>query len=251
MIKNLCLYGQKVIDIAEAKVEYIEALARVHNDGIHVSPFSIVDKKDIDTLALLDAVLKRISGFMEISNYKFGVNVELNDLLDETKYQKMLESIEKRVRQKNRLILEIVEDCYINEQNIEILDRRINILKNMGLFIALDDFGVKFSNFARLTYADADYLKLDMSIVKNIVKTNNGKLRNLIKSINGFDERVKIIVEGVETQNELSHFIALSFRYFQGYFFEMPTLIDKKYLQADLDTNCCHIAQAKRSVINV
>ena len=227
---GLRLFGQRVVDVVKMETEYIEVLARVQKeDGSFISPF--FEGCGADTLQTAKFVLDRVRGYMKENGCRFGVNVELADLMDTDGYDSFLRWVNDFSEDKSRLVLEIVEGYCPDDGKEKLLEERIGELKRLGISIALDDFGIKYSNFSRLAYIDADYIKLDISIVKSICSLRNGKLRNFISSIGEFDHRVKIIVEGVENEREFYDFLSLGFRYFQGYLFEKPAIIDRNYLQ--------------------
>ena len=107
------------------------------------------------------------------------------------------------------------------------LDTVLSDLKASGFLLALDDYGVGYSNVRSVFSIDFDVVKIDKSIlweVGNINAPEKGKgrviLENTVRMIREMD--VKILVEGVETQEQLSLLESLEVDYLQGYYFSRP-----------------------------
>ena len=71
------------------------------------------------------------------------------------------------------LTIEITESEGV--ENIEELVSFIKIVKNLGVKIAIDDFGTGYSNFSYLVKLQADFIKLDGSIIADINKSLSAK----------------------------------------------------------------------------
>lgn len=116
-------------------------------------------------------------------------------------------------------VLEILEDIEPNEQIVNAL----NVLKQQGHTIALDDFVYdhKFHEFIDL----ADIIKIDVMTLDNeTVETHAKQLKTLGK---------KLLAEKVETYVEFEWLKGLGFDYYQGYFFARPALISGKTITAN------------------
>lgn len=90
--------------------------------------------------------------------------------------------------------------------------------------VALDDFGTGYSNDALLLSIQPQYVKMDMSIVRNIDQDENRQaiFRNLVGLCRSMG--IKVIAEGVETAEEMRAVVGLGADYLQGYYLSRPKL---------------------------
>ena len=91
--------------------------------------------------------------------------------------------------------------------------------------IAIDDFGAGYSNFERLLEFEPDILKIDGSLVKNIV--NDTYSRNIVETIVSFARKQNIITiaEFVENEEIFNILNEMGVDYSQGYYFGEPKKI--------------------------
>lgn len=95
-------------------------------------------------------------------------------------------------------------------------------LREAGFGLSLDDFGTKYTNMDMLTVLDVDVLKLDKSLINDIVK--NKKCQVIVKNIIHIckDMGIVSIAEGVETKEQLSMLQEMDCDQVQGYYFSKP-----------------------------
>jgi len=100
------------------------------------------------------------------------------------------------------------------------------MLRDIGAKISIDDFGVGYSSLSTLAEITADEIKVDRSFITAIHERprNQGLLR-AIESI-GRALATKVIVEGVETADELAYLRDFSgIGVAQGYYFSPPIIL--------------------------
>jgi EAL domain-containing protein (putative c-di-GMP-specific phosphodiesterase class I) len=92
----------------------------------------------------------------------------------------------------------------------------------MGVEIALDDFGTGFASLSHLKKLPIDRLKVDRSFVRDM-ETNPDNLA-IVRTIAHLGQSlgIKITVEGVETQSQLTLLRAMGCTTMQGYLFAKP-----------------------------
>lgn len=118
-----------------------------------------------------------------------------------------------------RVVIEIIE----NEQaDKNCMESKFKWAEKYGMHIALDDFGTGYSNEATLLYINPKYVKIDMSMVKNIHNDENRQkiVQNLVSYTKPRD--IKVIAEGVEDYEDMSTLIHLGVDYLQGWYFTKP-----------------------------
>jgi EAL domain-containing protein (putative c-di-GMP-specific phosphodiesterase class I) len=120
----------------------------------------------------------------------------------------------------NRVVLEITERSSL--QGERELRYRVDELREIGFRIAIDDFGGGHSRMGALTIADCDFVKLDMSLVRDVDR--RPIKQRLIKSILELcrGAGVSVIGEGVETEAEEKVLVDLGCDLLQGYAIARP-----------------------------
>jgi diguanylate cyclase (GGDEF)-like protein len=123
-----------------------------------------------------------------------------------------------------RFMIELTEEALLRASQFQL--RVAPMLRELGARIAIDDFGVGYSSLSTLAEVTADEIKVDRSFISAIHErpVNQGLLR-AIESI-GEALGTKVIVEGVETAQELAYLRERTgIRVAQGFFFSRPILV--------------------------
>lgn len=120
----------------------------------------------------------------------------------------------------SRLIMELTE-TYLAKAEEDTL-RLIAQMKELGVKIAMDDFGVGYSSLFSLKSIPVDVVKIDRRFVKGI--TSEPFNATFIRSITDLCHDVgrKVCLEGVETKEEYEAVRELGMEYIQGYYFGRP-----------------------------
>ncbi|WOH66938.1 EAL domain-containing protein [Bradyrhizobium sp. BWA-3-5] len=128
-----------------------------------------------------------------------------------------------------RLELEITESVFLadSQENLKTLER----LKNLGISIALDDFGVGYSSLSYLTAFPFNKVKIDKSFIERIGRSETvavlGSIVQLARTLN-----LSIVAEGVESHEQLEKIRALGIGLGQGNFFSEPVPFGELLLPA-------------------
>lgn len=125
----------------------------------------------------------------------------------------------------DRICFEITETAAI--ANLENATRFITALKAMGCEFALDDFGSGMSSFAYLKNLPVNYLKIDGSYVRDLVRDPVD--RAMVEAVNqiGHAMGMQTIAEFVEDRKTLEQLAAIGIDYAQGYGIAKPEPLDK------------------------
>lgn len=120
--------------------------------------------------------------------------------------------------------IEIIERVMMESA---VLTDILNQLREIGFQISLDDFGTGFSSLQYLANMPIDFLKIDRSFVINLFK--DIKTIAVVKSILYLAKQLnlKVIAEGLETEDELKLMTELGSDYGQGYLFSKPISLDE------------------------
>jgi Amt family ammonium transporter len=118
------------------------------------------------------------------------------------------------------VIFEITESLAV--RHLRYVESQISALRKMGCQLALDDFGTGYSSFSYLQRLEVDYIKIDGSFVRELVKNRfDQKMVRLIAEI-GREAGMKTIAEYVQSGPALVLLSELGVDMAQGYFIGRP-----------------------------
>lgn len=225
---ELSIIYQPQINMFNNEVMGIEALLRWNNKKLgSVSPgeFIPIAEESGDIVQIGDWVIeKALEQATEWRNmgYKFeniAVNISPIQIKKRDFKNKLLKFYEKYEIPPNFFEIEITESTLLDmsEEKINIL----NELKSKGINIAIDDFGTGYSSLSYLLNISIDTLKIDKSFVDGIA---NYKNKLLIKSMVNLskDLEYRIVIEGVETKEQVALLNDLGCNIIQGFYFCKP-----------------------------
>lgn len=123
------------------------------------------------------------------------------------------------------LEIEIIEND--EEMSIDILHQVLQRIKAEGYSLSIDDFGARYSNIALFIDNELDTLKIDRSLMKNVVFNKRAQLliASFVHICNNLN--IKLIIEGVETEEQFELLRQLNCDGIQGYLISRPIPIDE------------------------
>ncbi|EML0456859.1 EAL domain-containing protein [Klebsiella michiganensis] len=154
------------------------------------------------------------------SPLKVSVNVSPVQLMNSSLTDTVVTTLRTTGLDPYRLDLEITESDVFNEntRSLEILSQ----LRELGVQISIDDFGTGYSSLSRLSYFPFDKIKIDRSFVINIPDQKDDlDIVRLIISM-GKSLHMRIVAEGVETEEQLESLRKLGCDLVQGYLIGKP-----------------------------
>lgn len=154
-----------------------------------------------------------------------SVNVSRVDAFNPNLADTLSEIIKTNDIRNEDLLLEITESSYAD--NAQQIINTVVLLRDKGFKIEMDDFGSGYSSLNMLCSLPIDALKLDMKFVKNICSNHKDyRLIEIMTEIARLLE-VPVIVEGVETKEQLDLLKQIGCDIIQGYYFSKPLPADK------------------------
>jgi EAL domain-containing protein (putative c-di-GMP-specific phosphodiesterase class I) len=119
-----------------------------------------------------------------------------------------------------RLVFEVTEHAHVSDYAP--LTRALNALRARGGRLAVDDAGAGFASLRHILRLSPDFIKLDISLTRDIVSDRAG--RALASALIGFafDIGKKIVAEGIESRDQVDALRDMGVRYGQGYFLARP-----------------------------
>ena len=184
------------------------------------------------TLWILD---RAINDYKIISNYEcckdnefyVSINLSFKELENEYFVDKLIQIAKDNNIKKGSVYLEIVENVSIEDLNK--IKSNIEVLKDKGFKIAIDDFGVEYSNLNILERVAFDAIKLDKYFIDNILKSRiNSEVIKFLTNVAIITNK-NLIIEGVEEKYQVDEIKELSYNnlFIQGYFYSKPLPIEE------------------------
>jgi diguanylate cyclase (GGDEF)-like protein len=134
------------------------------------------------------------------------------------------------------LELEITETTAV--KNIEFTRSVLKQLQALNVSIAMDDFGTGYSSLNYLKQLPFNTLKVDQGFIRDLrPNSTDAVIINAVIAM-GRGLKLKVVAEGVETQEQLDLLKALQCEVVQGYFFSRPLPVNESTLA--LQTNWEH-----------
>ncbi len=215
-------YYQPIFNIKTNKIEKYEALVRlIDAEEIAISPYYFLDiaKKSKQYLKLTKQVIKKSFEYFKDKDYELSLNLTFEDIKSKTISTYILDMlVEYNIASK--VVFEIVESEGIEDfTQVNIF---IDKVRKLGCKIAIDDFGSGYSNFEYLIKLNADYIKIDGSLIKDILINKNNQ--EIVIPIIDFAKRqgFKTIAEFVSSKEIFEKVKELGIDYAQGYYISEP-----------------------------
>ncbi|MBB4642902.1 putative bifunctional diguanylate cyclase/phosphodiesterase [Rhizorhapis suberifaciens] len=222
------LQFQPQLDITTGRIIAAEALVRwKHPDRDMMLPGSFVPVAEETGLMvelgdwIMDKVCATAAGWARRGiSQRLAINVSTRELAQPDFFARLRHAMDRHGITANQLELEITETLAMD------MDQRVltqvRALRREGIKIAIDDFGTGFSNLSRLKDLPVDRVKIDRSLVRDIVISPEA--RTICSAVIGLIQGLglEVVVEGVEKQDQMDMLRIIGCSIFQGYLFSMP-----------------------------
>lgn len=222
------LVFQPLFDCHTLEITSAEALIRWHHperglvmpgDFIHIAEKANLINQ-IGEWVILEAVEKIAAFEREGIPIRFSVNVSPNQLqqIDFVSFVKA--ALSKAAASPKLLELEITESVAM--QNVDLVSERLARIGEIGVSVAIDDFGVGYSNLASLIRLPFSRLKLDRSLLQNLLQRADA--RTLVQTIISMANSLGFhsVAEGVETKEQLELLAVMGCDVVQGFLLSEP-----------------------------
>jgi len=172
-------------------------------------------------------MLKKIIHDMKVWKNKnipfgyIGLNVGEGDLMHPEFAKNIITKLTENGLSAKNLAIEITETCMFGTNKDNFI-RQLEELKSAGCKIALDDFGTGYSSVTQIKELPCSVLKIDKSFVNEVVddKADQAIIQALLELGNELD--FKLVLEGIETEEQLKLLKGLGCHLAQGYFYSRP-----------------------------
>lgn len=220
---------QSVVKLPLLEVSYVEALVNIEHEDQSYMPnviFPVVEGRNLDVefdLAIISAIEKDLCLASLPTEQGVSLNLSAPSVINSRVIDLLIKI--KISYPTIKFIVEITETALITQ--IERASKNINLLRDSGYLIALDDFGSGYSSLRYLTSMPVDIIKFDITMI-HLLESENDVHRHMIEKLSeliielGYD----VVAEGVETKSLLEKVIALGFSYSQGFYHGKPEFLN-------------------------
>ena len=243
---ELQLYFQPLVDAASGQHRGAEVLLRwIHPDRGFIPPDVFIPLAETtgQIIAIGEWVIRQAAKHWSKWQRKGLVSGHLAVNISRVQFQERLAWVVAQTIAHHRLPpgaleLEVTEGVLLDEH--EIVQQELSQFRAMGVKLALDDFGTGFSSLSYLKRFRFDVLKIDRSFVSGLPEDpeDASLVKAIIAMAHGMD--LKVVAEGVETEQQHDYLRSLGCDFGQGYLFAkpMPAADYENYLKTvqDLDS---------------
>ena len=226
--RELVLHYQPKADLSDGRIVAVEALVRwQHPEHGLLSPDQFVPLAEATglirelTLRVLDEALRQQRAWRDDGiDIRVAVNLSARDLYDLTLPATTARLLATHDVPPTALELEITESVIVADpmRARAILNR----LSEMGVVLAIDDYGTGYSSLGYLKRLPIDEMKIDRSFVMQMADDRNDAaiVRSTVEL--GRNLGLRVVAEGVETAAAWAHLKALGCDFAQGYYLSKP-----------------------------
>jgi EAL domain-containing protein (putative c-di-GMP-specific phosphodiesterase class I) len=179
---------------------------------------------------------------------QIAVNISARQFHDQDLAQTVIRILEETGLSPKYLDLELTESSIM--QDAEFAAAMLSRLKSMGINISIDDFGIGTSSLASIKRLPIDALKIDKSFVMEATRDPDDAQLVMAIIMLAHNLRLKVIAEGVETEDQLRFLQLLRCDEIQGYFFSKPLPADTLANVFDPQINADYADQKKSDLRN-
>jgi EAL domain-containing protein (putative c-di-GMP-specific phosphodiesterase class I) len=245
--KQFVLHYQPIISLKQRKIVRFEALVRwQHPLRGYVYPLDFITNAEETGMIVeidrwvLGQVCKDIKAWNErkLPKSQFSINFSAKQFEQRGLIKQIKEILSEHNIEPGYLGIEITESVAMNDVSLSIAV--LNQLREMGINISIDDFGMGYSSLNSLKLFPVDHLKIDRHFITDVPQDHERGA--IIEAIIVMAHKLgyKVVGEGVETRNQLDFLCKNKCDEGQGYLFSKPidfNRLEDLLLQPDFKTD--------------
>jgi two-component system CheB/CheR fusion protein len=226
---QLTLHFQPIIEPHDNLLSHCEALLRWQHPvkGVIMPGTFIPIAEETSLIEEIDLwVFEHVADFLDRTP-DFPARISFNMTPRTLMSERLQQLIEQHAEQLGRMVVEITE---LFHKYPEALTQPLRTLRRLGCLISLDDFGTGYSNLSRIRNHPIDIIKLDKSFTDSVEHSHDKY--PIIEAVFNIAESIgsKVIVEGVESEEQKLYFEQFSDVFIQGYYYSKP-LPENRFLE--------------------
>lgn len=233
------LVYQPIVNLASQEPVYVEALARwIHDEHGFVPPDEFIPliEADLDNLIRFEAWLMR-KACCDVNQLNSDLGVSINISPKTFAHPNFVFEVVRAIKDSGikhtKVQLEITESSTLSASNESQVHRNFEALRELGIRVALDDFGSGYASLAYLHRYEFSTIKIDREFAL-AGEQREGYGRSLYLAVAAIAKEVgaDVVAEGLEDPDGAHMFLDYGVTFGQGYGFSRPIKLDdlKRYL---------------------
>ena len=231
--KDFVTYYQPKVDIRNGKIVGAEALVRfldptaggaVRAPGFFVPYYEQIGRITEIDFFVFESVCKMLRRRLDagLPVVTISCNFSRMHLIRPGFPEHFIEILDRYQISKDLVEIEITETLVVEELQQHMVKQTLDILKEKGIHLSIDDFGAGYSSLGVFEQIPASVIKLDRSFLLNQEDRNRQVkiMRGIVKLTEELD--AQIVCEGVETETDVSLMKEIGAYVAQGYFYSKP-----------------------------
>lgn len=242
-LNQLAVFYQPIVELQTGIIRKAEALVRwKHPIRGMVSPAEFIPLAEESGLIVEigDWVFKQTVQHIKECKKQLGVDIQISVNKSPVQFRETIVNLDwLAYLTENKLpgesiVIEITEGLLM-DNNTSTMER-LSQFRAANIELSMDDFGTGYSSLSYLKKFDLDYLKIDQSFTKNLAPGSVDMI--LSEAIITMAQKLglKVIAEGIETEEQMKLLLASGCDYGQGYYFSKPVAGDE-FLQLLVKTH--------------
>ncbi|MDH4169805.1 MAG: sensor domain-containing phosphodiesterase [Acidimicrobiia bacterium] len=228
---QLRLLYQPIVDLTSGAITGVEALVRWHHPGLGLlNPKDFLPRADASGLLgkldfwVLERSCAQVAAWDHAhrlpAEFVMSVNLSPAQLSNPELGTHIDECLRRHSVPPELLQIEITEHSLVTD-DVRVSNALTN-LRELGVLLAIDDFGTLYANLDRIRNLEADVLKIDQSFVQNLTDSPDDRaiIDAIVKMAAALN--LRLIAEGIERVGQANVLRQLGCRYGQGFYFGNP-----------------------------
>lgn len=228
------LVYQPLIDLSNGEIYGVEVLIRWQHPEIGlIPPLEFIPiAEEIGLIVeigswVLKTACKQVKKWHDdgLDQLSIAVNVSARQFQERNFLHIVKIALEEANLEPKYLILELTESVML--QNMDYSISVMKELQQLGVKVSIDDFGTGYSSLSYLKNLPIDTLKIDRTFINNLqLDTSDIAIVKAIITM-GQGLAVKVVAEGVETEEQMNLLKELNCHYAQGYYIDKPLSVEE------------------------
>ncbi|HEY3299133.1 MAG TPA: EAL domain-containing protein [Methylophilaceae bacterium] len=245
------LHYQPIINLQSGAIHKAEALVRwKHPELGTISPADFIPIAEengqiveIGNWVFCEAA-NQVARLREIYSAEFQISINKSPVQFRSslnKHDNWLEYLQEKGLSGSSIVVEITEGLLMEAKDD--IYSQLMLFRDNGMQVALDDFGTGYSSLSYLKKFDIDYIKIDQSFIRNLTPQSEDITLCEAMVVMAHKLGIKVIAEGVETEQQRDLLKRIGCDYGQGYWFSKPVPADafEKYLEIHAEKMGCNL----------
>ncbi|MCW8923316.1 MAG: EAL domain-containing protein [Gammaproteobacteria bacterium] len=231
---ELVIHYQPTIDVHNNEIAGVEALLRWQHPEK-----GIIDPDDFLPVAIETGLIVTISEWMVktichqlrvwkesgMENQNVSINLAARQFKDKNLLAVFTQAMGEHQIEGSELTIEVTEKTLISSEGE--IEEILNKLHEMGVLIAVDDFGIGFASLTNLKDLPVDVVKIDEKFVAGVPENEQDVA--VVTAIAGLTRglKLKLLAEGVENERQLNMLKGVGCQYAQGFYWSKALPADQ------------------------